>query len=370
MARSPTGVLLAHNDHIAIYADETLSPPVPPSHAQSIADMYEDFGVPTIEDYFGGVGDMDGDGRILVYFESVVATRGVAGVVWLGDFLSKEDCPSSNEAELIRFEEGWVRPRLLVQAAHAIVHEAKHVSSSHQMILRAKAGGAGSLGFRVSRVVEEGTAQIASEIFSRLAWETIGGPPPGAKVGASDVAQPHFKTAEAYGIREVMDLYARVVVMQPHSLTASDPYGAGWGFFRFLGDWFGGAGRSRLGDAEMFARLNDASVPVGVDGVQEVTGRTFAELMIDYAQAVSLAGTGAPEIAGVPRFSTYDMTMMNRRPFSTIFLGTGRYPYPVTITGSGPDRPTLAATGRVDHHQRLDRPERSQGPRLPRLERG
>ena len=91
----------------------------------------------------------------------------------------------------------------------------------------------------------------------------------------------------------------------------------------------------RLGDAALFARLNDAAVPVGIEGIQEVTGRTFGELMIDYAQAVSLTGTGAPELAGVPRFSTYDMTAMNYYGFSYV-LQNGRFPYPVTTTGTGP----------------------------------
>ena len=367
--RESHGVLLAHNDHIAIYADETLSPPVSPSNAQVIADLYEDFGVPTIDEYFGGVGDIDGNGRILVYFESLAARR-VAAVVWLGDFLSKEDCPASNEAELIRVDERWIRPSLNINTPGVIVHEAKHVSSVPQRILRARADGRDPWALGYPPWWEEGTAEVATEIFSRLAWETVGGPPPGAMVGTSDVTREHFKTREAWSLKEVMDRYGLVMVAQPHSLKASDPYGAGWGFFRFLGDWFGGAGSSRLGDAEMFARLNDASVPVGVDGVQEVTGRTFAELMIDYAQAVSLSGTGAPEIAGVPRFSTYDMTMMNRLPFNTFFLSDGRYPYPVAITGSGPDAQLWLPLAEATTISGLDRPQRGQGPRLPRGARG
>ena len=80
----------------------------------------------------------------------------------------------------------------------------------------------------------------------------------------------------------------------------------------------------------MFARLNDAEAPEGLDGIREVIGRSFPELMVDYAQAVSLAGTGSPEVAGVPRFTSYDMTGMDKTPFSFL-LSRGPFPYPVTL---------------------------------------
>ena len=334
VARSPTGVLLAHNDHIAIYADEALSPPILAEDAQVLADHYANFGQPTIQAYFGGVGDVDGDGRVLVFIEDLSAI-GVAGWVWLGDRLAKEDCPSSNETELMRISELWVRPTITYRTTGLVVHEAKHISSHHQLVLRARAGGREPFDVAHPSWMEEGTAEIAREISARLGWESIGGPPPGTMVRAADIGGGLARgTPEAYGVWRVLESYGQVIIAQPNSLTLSDPYGAGWGFFRFLGDWFGGAGSSRFGDAAMFARLNDAAVPLGLEGMREVTGRTFGELMVDYAQAVSLTGTGSPEVAGVPRFSTYDMTVMNGRGFSHL-LENGRFPYPVTTTGTG-----------------------------------
>ena len=336
--RSPTGVLLAHTDHIAIYADEALSPPIRAEDAQVLADYYENFGHPTIQVYFGGVGDVDADGRILVFIEDLSAF-GVAGFVWIGDQLAKEDCPASNEAELMRISELWVRPTITYRTTGLVAHEAKHISSHHQLVRRARAEGRDLFAVEHPGWVEEGTAEIAREVSARLGWESIGGPPPGTMVRAADIGAGLARgTPEAYGVWRVLGYYGHVIVHQPHSLTLSDPYGAGWGFFRFLGDWFGGAGSARLGDAAMFARLNDAAVPVGIEGLREVTGRTFGELMIDYAQAVSLTGTGSPEVAGVPRFSTYDMTVMNGVGFSHL-LRNGRFPYPVTTMGTGSESP-------------------------------
>ena len=334
--RSPTGVLLAHNDHIAIYADEALSSPIAARDAQMLADNYENFGQPTIQAYFGGVGDVDGDGRILAFVEDL-SDLGVDAFVWIGDLLAREDCPASNEAELMRIDQTWFRSDVLFRAAGTVVHEAKHISSQHQLVRRARAGGQGHFDVDQPTWVEEGTAEIAREVSARLGFESIGGPPPGTLVRRIELhwRQRLRATPEAYGIWRVLQSYGRVIIAQPNSLTLSDPYGAGWGFFRFLGDWFGGAATSRLGDAAMFARLNDAAVPVGIEGIREVTGRTFGELMIDYAQAVSLTGTGAPEVAGVPRFSTYEMTAMNNHGFPRT-LQNGRFPYPVTTTGTGP----------------------------------
>ena len=338
VARSPTGVLLAYNDHIAVYADEALSSPIAASEAQVLADHYGNFGAQTIQAYFGGVGDVDGDGRILAFLEDLSALR-VAGWVWVGDLLAREDCPASNEAELVRIDAEWVRSDVIFHTTGVVVHEAKHISSHHQLVRRARDRGQSHFAVRHPSWVEEGTAEIAREIAARLGWESIGGPPPGATVRGSDLRRARdVWTPEARGVQTVLEQYGQLLVSQPNSVTGHDPYGGGWGFFRFLGDWLGGAGKARLGDAAMFARLNDAAVPVGLDGIREVTGRSFEELMLAYAQAVSLAGTGSPEVAGVPRFSTYDMTGMSRYPFSSL-LADGRFPYPVTITGSGSSAP-------------------------------
>ena len=342
VGRSFTGVLLAHNDDIAIYADDTLSPPIAGGEAQVVADIYEAYGAPTIRAYFPGTGDVDGDGRVLVLVQDMTPL----GFVWAGNLLSTEDCPASNQAELIYVDEDAVRPGagLIANATRTVVHEAKHVSSHHQHIRRAEVLGRHQMDIRHPAWIEEGTAEIAAEVAARLGWEAIGGPPPGAMVTSyeirgADGTALHMWTPEVRGIRDILEAYGVVIAMQPNSITEGNPYGAGWGFFRFLGDWIGGAGRSRLGDAGLFARLNDATTQVGMDGLLEVTGRTFEELMIGYAQAVSLAGTGAPDVAGVPRFSTYDMTGLGGAPFLPYVLTSSRFPYPVTTVGWGTSVP-------------------------------
>ena len=298
VGRTTTAVLLAHNDDIAIYLDNTLAADVFAEPARMGADLYGRFGAPVIEQYFGGVGDVDGDGRILALVEDLEFR--VEAFVWMGELLSREDCPASNQAELVRIQHTSFEPRVGFRVLRTLAHEAKHVSSHHQLVRRAAAGGKGHFDVEHPLWVEEGTAEISAEVAARLGWESIGGPAPGATVRESDLGtggpnSPLWQP-EAWGVRQVMEKYGQVIVSQPNSVTEGEPYGAGWGFFRFVGDRFGGAGDSRLGDADLFARLNDAATPTGLDGVREVTGRDFHELMLDYAQAVSLAGTGSPDL--------------------------------------------------------------------------
>ena len=60
--------------------------------------------------------------------------------------------------------------------------------------------------------------------------------------------------------------------------------------------------------------------------------------MLEYATAISLAGTGAPRLPGVARFSTYDFTGLGvPRQGICCREEPGRYPWPVTTSGEGPD---------------------------------
>ena len=85
-------------------------------------------------------------------------------------------------------------------------------------------------------------------------------------------------------------------------------------------------------------RLVATETPPGVAGIEQVTDRSFRELMLEYATAISLAGTGAPRLPGVARFSTYDFTGLGV-PHDGMCCGDepGRYPWPVTTSGEGPD---------------------------------
>ena len=85
-------------------------------------------------------------------------------------------------------------------------------------------------------------------------------------------------------------------------------------------------------------RLVATETPPGAAGIEQVTDRSFRELMLEYATAISLAGTGAPRLPGVARFSTYDFTGLGvPHQGMCCWDEPGRYPWPVTTSGEGPD---------------------------------
>ena len=185
--------------------------------------------------------------------------------------------------------------------------------------------------------IEEGRAVIAGEAASTLAWAELGGPASHEQVTAAYLAQISDAQVDVDGILDALSRVKYVLREDTNSLTGfPDSYGSGWHFHRFLGDWYEGAGRERLGDAAFVRRLVATETPPGVAGVEEVTGRSFAELMLKYATAISLAGTGAPRLPGVPRFSTYDFTGLGEERQNTCCWDEpGRYTWPVTTTGEG-----------------------------------
>ena len=111
-------------------------------------------------------------------------------------------------------------------------------------------------------------------------------------------------------------------------------YGAGWHFHRWLGDAYGGAAEP-FADTALFRAQNDSLSVPGPGAYPELVGRSFRELMDEYAVAVMLNGTGAPPpqraITSVDFPAAMAATPVynpDRRPFGT-------YPWPVTMSETG-----------------------------------
>ena len=348
-AAKTTALKVAENDHMVFYQDsaqaEVDSLRVTTALAEMMLDYYRDFGKQVIDDYFGGVSDLDSDGRVVVLATPVVDDD-VAAYVWSGDFFPKVGtgftCPNSNEMELVRFNPRVIRGMMNgnYQALATMVHEVKHVSSLYKSIIRFDAINDPE-GYQPS-FIEEGTAEIAGEVSSRLAWVSVGGPPLTALVDASARSTAYdagtgAPLKEAYG---VLLRWARTIGYlgsQPNGVVGTpvgagpghSVYGSGWHFHRWLGDAFGNASAMTMGDASFFTSLNDSMTPSGPQGIKNVTGLSWQDLMDRYASAIMLNGTGAPQ----PEwgFSSYHL------PDATDALLTtqrdGFYPWPVNVQG-------------------------------------
>lgn len=330
---------IAENDLIVIYQDSTQNAanPLAVVHAESMLDYYQRYGKQVIDQYFGGVSDINGDGKVAVLVTPEVekVEKDVAAFVWSGDFFPKtpqgnwSGCAASNEMELVRFSLSTIQGMSggNFQALSTLVHEVKHVSSLYKGLFR-----------RTFHPlwVEEGRAEIAGEMSSRLAWEATGGPAVNQMAVAANVVA---FTPQNYGVILRLARTTEYLASQPNAVVVTPEgardghsvYGSGWHFHRWLGDAYGNPA-VRLGDAALFRTLNDSLALAGVSGIRAVTGgKAWVDLMEEYARAIMQSGTPAP--MGPRSFTTYNFPSMNRT-FNYTGKPSGDYPWPVNVTGS------------------------------------
>lgn len=339
-AQDPVPALLVgYSDHLAIYQDsvQRAGTPVSAEHARAVLDYYAAYGVETIAEFFGEVPDINGDGRVTVFVSPVVPEE-VAAFVWPGDFLAKSSCAVSNEMELVYINAdlfsalGAPAETRHYHALSTVVHEVKHVVSLYR---RSAAGRHHPLW------VEEGTAEIGTEISSRKAMEANGGVARTA-VLRRDAYPPRdgsIITPENYGMlvtlaRTMVSYTAPINSIAGNYSEGHTFYGTSWHFHRFLGDAYGGAAQGM--DGELFLALNDTVLPSGTPGIEEATGASMAVLMQQYATAMMLNGTDGtrPERA----FRTYDFPSATFQLFRPQSQPDGLYPWPVTGPAPAPFR--------------------------------
>ena len=333
LSETRTGQLVAFNDYLAFYAEEGAEPPLNRDNVEVVADFYDDYGAEVIETYFGGVSDVDGNRRINVFIDPEMPGV-ISGIVWIGDMLSRDDCAASNESELIRLNHRWFDIVYFTMTG-TMVHEAQHISAGYRWLQRYADDPPLDIFGKLEAAplwIDEGQAEIANEMASRLAWEARFSVHPEDRVGEHQLLESPMESPELHGILAVLSGVKLAFANEPYALDWS-PYGAGWHFFRFLGDHYGNPDGLRLGDAELFRTLNDAATPADIGGIAKTVGRTWEKVMLDYAIATSLAGTGAPVAQDTPRFKTYDFTGLNIEGY--FFEHPGRYPWPATMSGDG-----------------------------------
>lgn len=333
LGSTTTAVKIAENDHLVIYQDSTqnASSPLGTNYANQLLAHYRDYGKPVLDNYFGGLPDINSDGQVVLLVTPVVDDEEGVAFVWSADFFSASSCPASNEMELMRFSLSFIEGigQGNYQAIGTVVHEAQHVSALYNGIQR---------GELQPVWVGEGEAEIAAEVASRLAWADAGGPAMGEAVEGSDITAI---TAENYRILLVMFRTAGYLSSQPNALTVNSPqgassrhsyYGSGWHFHRWLGDAYGNAATPQA-DATLFRTLNEIQASTGVPGFLNYTGKaSWGELLGEYAAAVMLNGTGAPRNS--VGFTTYDFVGLNQG-FNYSGKPSGDYPWPVNTFGSG-----------------------------------
>ena len=341
--------LIAENEYLAVYEDATSAAPVSLDNVNRVLDYYADHGAEVIEHYFGGVSDVNGDGRVVVVVNPLL--DGVQAFVWSNDMVvSQADCAASNEMELVYISAGafsqfdddgyW--------ALAGMVHEVKHVSSFYKRVRNWYRRGGSDETIWHPTWIEEGTAEIAKEISSRLAWAQVTGSSADARITADMIYATDAEAwDEFYGVFGVLLRTVWAFEVDPNAVTfkplgAGTVYGSGWHFHRFLRDWYADAGSFSV-DGEAFVRaLNDSITPPGAPGISSVVGETLPEILTAHAVAMTVAGAESSLTNDeTPRFTSFDF------PSATdVFTSPnppGVYPWPVTTTGEDDDSAVMAA---------------------------
>ncbi len=348
------GLLVAENQHVAVYQDsiQAATDPVTVANVQQLVAFYGDHGKQVVDQYFDGVSDVNGDGQIVVFITPIVEDD-LAAFVLNVDMFASDNCLGANGMELVYFNLNLIE-RLSpgqnqnFQALSTLVHEAKHVSSLYKRTAAGRSKETGADEFHETWV-EEGTAEIAGEMASRVAWASAGGPPVGSNLERQDFVPGGF-TSENFGVVLRMARIVTHLSSQPNGLTVNPQnadrehnfYGPAFTFFRFLGDAYGNASQP-FGDGAFFRAQNDSLSNPGVAGFAthpQMGGKTFDTLLEEYAAALLVSGTGVPQPARA--FTTYDLASVTE-----IFKDpdpVGSYPWPVTITGTSDDNAVEFAT--------------------------
>jgi hypothetical protein len=384
-----TAIKLAENDWLAIYQDSAqnsiLSTQVTPQDGAKLIEFATTYGKPIIDRYFGGVADIDGNGKVIVFVTPAIGQA--LGKVWTGNFYRKADCAASNEGEYVQLHweaaKGIAAPGTQHLGQYILTHELRHVTSLYQRILRA---GGGVVDARRSvdynpLWMEEGGAELAAELAARYAWSLLGGPPMNVRVtdqhftGGQTPTTVACQVSPTEAVRICTENFAVLFMLfgaqehlsfQPNSVVARTPgasdsyvYSSGWTFQRWLSDAFGNAASAPMADSAFWRRLNDQSSPAGVLGIETATGRSWAQLMEDFALASTAHGWGG---ITVPRqYTTYDfITAIEMWCFAVDpvdFVQSqcggqpgppGAFPWPVTTDAQGVSESRSLADGVVE----------------------
>jgi hypothetical protein len=275
----------------------------------AMADQFEHVSYPLLLDFGDPLAydaSTDGNGHLVILFTPQVnaTSANLLGFVAACDLYPAQTDPTvagSNDGEIfyartvtdtssastsLNGRREWRR-----QMPATMIHEAKHILSYAERLAR------GATVFEQTWL-EEGTAQIASELFARTlhgnGWRSDAGYAPSLSCEAQPV------TAGCGGGALVMTNHFTFLtnylrLFQNKSILSgaedSDIYGSAWLFVRWLTDTYGGTD-----EASFLRSLVQASSLAGTANVEAATGKTFPQMLAEFSLMV--AADNLPNVAG------------------------------------------------------------------------
>lgn len=246
-----------------------------------------------VGDYFGNplaVHASGGVSKIVMLFSHKVNAAGPAAFVISCDFYPRTQLASSNENPIFyayvptvassNFSSGTIGLWQHVIRG-TMVHELKHIASLAEKISR---GGTDS----EESWLEEGTAMIASELWSRTIFgNTWRGEAKYAQTIYCEI-RPTFSECQGkpYGVIDHMlylsDFYFRINEASPLRWWSDGLYGSGWSFARWAADHYAST------EQAFFKSITQATDVSGLANLSRATGRPVQELITDWIMATKM----------------------------------------------------------------------------------
>lgn len=350
----------------AIYEGDNVTTGFSDASYDSIAATFDTINFATDTTYFGAPGDIDGNGRIILFFTEIVneLTTGsyddgfVAGYFCPADLLDpSQTSQKTNFAEMFYLVVPDPNGNLNGGGGSLTEEEVRSVvqgvvAHEFQHLINAQVGGGGAQDVWIN----EGLSHLAEEVNGHAAT----GNQPGQELTAADLTADQ-DAFDQYYVANLANL--GTYLAEPHAdiglLASTDPgvpntfrmRGAAWSFVRYLLDRFESPSTEQQLTRDLI--LNSASL--SRDAVSQVTGTSFDELVVDWAGMLAVEDRGISSLRSGLTLPSYQLrevyvtlTGSNTYPLENavvtadlgsdtsvpadLFTGTGRY---LRLTGPG-----------------------------------
>lgn len=289
-----TAEVVAVTTRAILYQDVAAPPVFDLADYQRFGKLFDDPIYSTETAVFGSIGDVDGNGRVIILFTprvNALALAGlgsyIAGYFYSCDLLARSRCGASNGGEIFYsmvpdpeglFGQVHTSENVFRTVPPVLAHELQHMISH-----RSRNGTSDQLW------LAEGLAHTAEDLVGSVL------------TARGDPIAPDFFAANHANARRYVENIGNTAIVDDVSPGTVALRGAGWLLLRYL--------RSQYGGNALLTRLT-ATTEVGTDNVAAATGVPWSSLMSDFAVAVF--ADDAPDLAGVSipaRFTFPDINL-------------------------------------------------------------
>jgi hypothetical protein len=322
--------VMAVTDRAVIVAEEALADRLPAAQYVAFGAAFDTLVHPVATRHFGESTDIDGNGRIIVFFTSMVnglnpaGSNGVTtGVFWAGDLFPAtatsrlQACPAGNQAEVFYLAVpdpmGTLGPPIAAawlaeRAVRVMAHEYQHLLNAARRLYVNEAPGFEQIW------LNEGLSHVAEELLffeatglprgANLTWSRIESTP-----GAS-LAYDRYMAGNRMNLGRFLE---RPDTTSPMGRDGLATRGAIWSFLRYAAD------RRGQGDEAFFFQLANAT-RAGLDNLDQAVGGAALEWMLDWAIALYADGL-VPELDPRHTHPSWNLRDIHRIPGGGYPLG-------------------------------------------------